>query len=293
MSKQDVECLWEVNAQLGEGPVWVAEQNRIYFVDLKNQKLHALDVSNGQRRSWGMPDFICWLIARRDGDGFMAGLRDGIARVWLEPELRIEYLHRPFPDGSGLRMNDAKADSAGRIWAGSMHNTDYSQAIGTLFRLDVDGSLHTIERDYHICNGPAFSLDGRTMYHTDSYEDRTYAYPVSADGTPGEPRVWRQFSQGEGSPDGMTVDSEGCVWIAQWGGSRVCRYSPEGELLKTIPVPARNPASCTFGGADFKTLFITTAREDNSPEQLQDHPLTGALFAVQVDVAGVAAARYG
>jgi sugar lactone lactonase YvrE len=223
----------------------------------------------------------------------MAGLRDGIARVWLEPELRIEYLHRPFAEDSGLRMNDAKVDSAGRIWAGSMHNTDYAQAVGTLFRLDTDHQLHAADNEYHICNGPTFSLDGATMYHTDSFEGRIYAYPLAADGTLGEPRVWRQFGEGEGSPDGMTVDSEGCVWIAQWGGSRVCRYSADGELLETIAVPVRNPASCTFGGDDLKTLFITTASEDNTPEQLAAHPLTGAVFAVRVDVAGVPAARFG
>lgn len=293
MSKHDVQCLWEAGAQLGEGPLWVAEQNRLYFVDLKNQTLHAIDVGNGARRSWTFPDFICWLIARRDGDGFMAGLRDGIARVWLEPELRIAYLHRPFAEGSGLRMNDAKVDSTGRLWAGSMHNTDYAQAVGKLFRLEPDHSLHVADAGYHICNGPAFSLDGATMYHTDSFEGRTYAYPLAADGTLGEPRVWRQFGEGEGSPDGMTVDSEGCVWIAQWGGSRVCRYSPAGELLDTVPVPVRNPASCTFGGADLKTLYITTASEDNTPAQLAAHPLTGAVFAVRVEVAGVPAARFG
>ena len=294
MSKHDVQCLWQLGAQLGEGPLWVAEQNRLYFVDLKNQTLHALDTVSGERHSWKMPDYICWLIARRDGDGFMAGLRDGIARVWLEPELRIEYLHRPFPAGSGLRMNDAKVDGAGRIWAGSMHNTDYAQAIGMLFRLDKDLTLTVADDAYHICNGPAFSNDGATMYHTDSFEGRTYAYPLAADGTLGEPRVWRQFDDAiEGAPDGMTVDSEGCVWIAQWGGARVCRYSPQGELLETIRVPARNPASCTFGGPDLKTLFITTASEDNTPEELEKYPLTGALFSVRVEVAGVPAARFG
>ena len=294
MSNHDVQCLWQVGAQLGEGPLWVAEQNRLYFVDLKNQTLHALDAANGERHSWVMPDYICWLIARRDGDGFMAGLRDGIARVWLEPELRIEYLARPFVEGSGLRMNDAKVDAHGRLWAGSMHNTDYAQAVGMLFRLDKDLTLTVADNAYHICNGPAFSNDGATMYHTDSFEGRTYAYPLTADGSLGEPRVWRQFDgDTEGSPDGMTVDSEGCVWIAQWGGGRVCRYSADGALLQTVRVPARNPASCTLGGPDLKTLFITTASEDNTPEELAKFPLTGSLFSVRVEVSGVAAARFG
>ncbi|MGV7208882.1 SMP-30/gluconolactonase/LRE family protein [Oxalobacteraceae bacterium A2-2] len=294
MSNYDVQCLWEAKAQLGEGPLWVAEQKRLYFVDLKGKTLHGYDALDGKTHSWAMPDYICWLVARRDGDGFMAGLRDGIARLWLEPELRIDYIARPFAEGDGLRMNDAKADRHGRIWAGSMHNTDYAQAVGRLFRLDPDLSLHVADDGYHICNGPAFSLDGATMYHTDSYEGRTYAYPLAADGSLGAPRVWRQFdADSEGSPDGMTVDSEGCVWIGQWGGARVCRYSPDGELLQTIPVPARNPASVAFGGADLKTLYIVSAAEDNSPQQLADYPLTGALFSVRVEVAGVNQPRFG
>ena len=293
-NEYDVQCLWPAGAQLGEGPLWVAEQQRLYFVDLKGKTLHGYDARDGGRHSWPMPDYICWLIARRDGDGFMAGLRDGIARLWLEPELRIEYVARPFADGDGLRMNDAKADAAGRIWAGSMHDTQYSEDVGRVFRLDPDLSLRVMASNYHICNGPAFSRDGATMYHTDSYLGRTYAYPLAADGSLGEARLWRQFDgEREGSPDGMTVDSEGCVWIAQWGGARVCRYSADGELLQTIAVPARNPASCTFGGDDFRTLFITTASEDNTAEQLAAYPLTGALFAVRVDVAGVAAPRFG
>jgi D-xylonolactonase len=293
MSNHDVQCLWQAGAQLGEGPLWVAEQHRLYFVDLKSCKLLALDTVSGERHSWTMPDYICWLAARRDGDGFMAGLRDGIVRLWLEPAVRIEYLARPFAQGSGLRMNDAKVDAAGRLWAGSMHNTDYAQAAGKLFRLDPDLTLTVADDGYHICNGPAFSGDGATMLHTDSYEGRIYAYPWAADGALGEPRVWRQYGEGEGSPDGMTVDSEGCVWVAQWGGARVCRYAADGSLLDTIEVPARNPASCTFGGPDLKTLYITTASEDNTPEQLTAFPLTGALFAVRVDVAGVAVARFG
>ncbi|NRR28913.1 SMP-30/gluconolactonase/LRE family protein, partial [Oxalobacteraceae bacterium] len=291
MKTSEAQCIWNVGAELGEAPLWMVEQQRLYFVNLKGNTLHALD-ADGSQRSWAMPDYICWLIARRDGDGFMAGLRDGIARLWLEPGVRIEYLHRPFAEGSGLRLNDAKADAAGRIWAGSMHNTDYSQAAGRLFRLDHDLSLQLMEQGYHICNGPAFSRDGATMYHTDSFEGRTYAYPLAADGALDEARLWREFDGDvEGWPDGMNVDSEGCLWIAQWGGGRVCRYTAQGELLQTVTLPVRNPASCTFGGTDLKTLYITTAREDNTPEQLAAHPLSGALFAVQVEVAGVPAAR--
>ncbi|MES2075221.1 MAG: SMP-30/gluconolactonase/LRE family protein [Pseudomonadota bacterium] len=300
MVELEAECIWALGAELGEAPLWLAEQNRLYLVDLKGRRLHALDLdaaaagSAGARHSWTLPEYMCWLIPRRDGDGFMAGLRDGIAHLWLEPELRLEYVARPFDAAAGVRLNDAKADASGHIWAGSMHNGDYHRTDGQLIRLDHDFSWQVQAGGYHICNGPAFNREGTTLYHTDSYLGRVYAYPIDVRGDLGEPTLWRQFDPAaEGGPDGMTIDSEGCLWIAQWGGARVCRYSEAGELLATVRLPVRNPASCTLGGADLKTLYITTAREGNSVEQLAAAPLSGGLFAVRVEVAGVPVARFG
>ncbi|CAN7469058.1 SMP-30/gluconolactonase/LRE family protein [Pseudoduganella sp. LjRoot289] len=284
--------LWQLGAELGEGPLWLPEQQRLYFVNLKGKALHALD-ADGSRHSWTLPTFICWIVPRADGDGFLAGLRDGVVRLWLEPELRFDYLARPVQDKPGVRLNDAKADPEGRLWLGTMNSADVHRPDGQLFRLDADGVLSAALDGYHICNGPAFSLDGRTMYHSDSLHGRTYAYDVAADGSLGPARLWRQFGDGEGSPDGMTVDSEGCVWIAQWGGGRVCRYSPDGELLATIAMPVSQPASCVFGGPELKTLYITSAWEGMSDAQRAAEPLAGSLFAVDLDVPGVAPARYG
>lgn len=285
-------CLWPLAAELGEGPLWLPEQQRLYFVDLVGNTLHALD-ADGARHDWPLPDHICWLVPRQDGDGFMAGLRDGIARLWLEPEVHVDYLHKLPGADNGIRLNDAKADASGRLWAGSMNARDVHRPDGRLFRLDPDGSLHAVLAEYHICNGPAFSLDSRTMYHNDSLLNRTYAYDVHADGSLGTPRLWRQFAADEGAPDGMTVDSEDCVWIAQWGGSRVCRYSPSGALLATIAMPVTQPSSVTFGGADLRTLYITSAWQGMDAAARAADPLAGALFSVQVDVPGVAPARYG
>lgn len=288
--------LWQLDAELGEGPLWLPEQQRLYFVNLKGCALHALD-ADGSRHSWTLPTFICWIVPRADGDGFLAGLRDGVVRLWLEPELRFDYLARPVQEQPGVRLNDAKADPQGRLWFGTMNSADVQRPDGRLFRLDHDGTaggaLAVALDRHHICNGPAFSLDGGTMYHSDSLHGRTSAYAVAADGSLGPARLWRQFGAGEGSPDGMTVDSEGCVWIAQWGGGRVCRYSADGELLATIVMPVSQPASCVFGGPDLKTLYITTAWEGMSDAQRAAEPLAGALFAVDLDVAGLPPARYG
>ncbi|GAB3246899.1 SMP-30/gluconolactonase/LRE family protein [Chitinimonas naiadis] len=281
-------CLWPLATDLGEGPLWHEREGRLYFTDLKQATLHAYTPASGLTQSWSLPEWLCWLLPHADGDGFVAGLRDGIARLWLEPTLRIEYRLRPYAGQAGIRLNDAKADADGAIWFGSMHNDDYSRNAGKLARLDPDGRWQVLDEGYHICNGPAVSRDGRRLYHTDTYLARTYVYAIQPDGTLGARALWRQFdSEQEGSPDGMTVDAEDCVWIAQWGGSRVCRYSPSGELLTTIPLAASQPASLAFGGEGYRTLFITTAREAMDAAALAAEPLAGGLFAVEPGVAGL------
>ncbi|GAB3453779.1 SMP-30/gluconolactonase/LRE family protein [Massilia terrae] len=294
MRELQAECLWPVGAELGEGPLWVPEQERIYFVDIKSSRLHALCTGSGQRFSWSLPDFVCWVVPRRDGDGFMAGLRREVVRLWLEPELRIEPLALPLELGEHVRLNDAKADAHGNLWFGSMNNADVHRPDGRLFHLRRDHTLSVQDQSIHICNGPTFSLDGGTMYHTDSLLAQVSAYPIGPDGATGAAQPWRRFDDAvEGSPDGMTTDSEGAIWIAQWGGGRVCRYAPDGTLDTIVRVPVSQPSSCAFGGPDLKTLYITSARQDLGQDQLAAEPLAGALFAVPVDVAGLPAARFG
>jgi D-xylonolactonase len=294
MRELTASCEWPVGAELGEGPLWVAEQDRIYFVDIKRGMVHALDTADGRRHSWQMPDYVCWLVARRDGDGFVAGLRREVVRLWLEPALRVEPLPLPLELASEVRLNDAKADRHGHLWLGSMNNRDVQRPDGRLFRLSRELELEEHERGVHICNGPAFSTDGQLMYHTDSLLGRVCAYPVGPGGVHGPAQLWRQFDEAaEGSPDGMTVDSEGGLWIAQWGGGRVCRYLPDGTLDTVVRLPVSQPSSCAFGGPDLSTLYITSARQDLGPEALAGQPLAGALFSVEVDVPGLAPARFG
>jgi len=292
MKTFQAQCILPLATELGEGPLYLPAQDRLLFVDLKRCILHAWDASASEHRSWLLPDYICWLVPRRDGDGFMAGLRDSVVRLWLEPELRIEHVMRVVDGAAGQRLNDAKVDPGGRLWLGSMHNTDYSLAAGKLFRLDGDMQLHVADEGYHICNGPTFALDGSALYHSDSYHDVTYRYQLAADGSLGAREVWRRYTEG-GSPDGMQTDSEGCIWVATWGGKRVCRFSPGGELLAEVPLPTSHPASLAFGGRDLRTLYITTAREGLSGEQLAQEPLAGAVFSARIEVPGLPANAFG
>ncbi len=292
MKSYTAQCVLPLAAELGEGPLYVPAQDRLLFVDLKRCTLHAWDAATQQHRSWTLPDYICWLVPRRDGDGFMAGLRDSVVRLWLEPALRIEPVARVVDGAAGQRLNDAKVDARGRLWLGSMHNSDYRQSAGKLFRLDPDLRLAVADEGYHICNGPTFAPDGGTLYHSDSFLDVTYRYALAADGSLGPREVWRRYTDG-GSPDGMQADSEGGIWVALWGGKRVCRFSPAGALLAEVPLPTSHPASLAFGGDDLRTLYITTAREGLSAAQLAQEPLAGAVFSARIDVPGLPANAFG
>lgn len=294
MSKEfQATLVWQAGAELGEGPLWVPSQKRLYFVDIKGRRLLAHEPSAGRNLSWPFPDFVCWIVPRSDGDGFMAGLRDRIVRLWLEPELRMESIPAQpslLPNG---RLNDAKADVHGHIWLGSMNNLEPERPEGQLWRLAPDGSLALQDRGIHICNGPAFSLDGRTMYHADSLRGEVFAYPVDQGGISGEKRLFRKFDgEREGWPDGMTVDAEGALWVAQWGGGRVCRYLPDGTLDMTVRVPVAQPSSCTFAGPQLRTLYITSAWQGLSDQARSQQPLAGSLFSVELPVAGREAAAY-
>jgi D-xylonolactonase len=277
----------------GEGPLWDEDSGRLYFVDITSHQLHAFTAATGERQSWRLPDYICWLLPRRDGDGFMAGLRCKVVRLWLEPALRIEPLGLPLELASDVRLNDAKVHPNGHLWFGSMNGVDKQRPDGRLFRLTPDGTLTVEETGVRICNGPAFSNDGRTMYHTDTMIGQVSAYSLETHRAAGK-RLWRQFENAaEGGPDGMTVDAEGGIWIAQWGGARVCRYLPDGSLAAVVHLPVSQPSSCVFGGPDLRTLYITSARESLGASRLAREPLAGGLFAVDVPVQGVPAARFG
>jgi sugar lactone lactonase YvrE len=178
-------------------------------------------------------------------------------------------------------------DGNGRYWAGSMDDEGVLET-GSLYRLDGDLSVHKIDSSYIIDNGPVFSKDNKTMYHTDSIKKIIYAFDLDAQGNSANKRNFVQLEdETDGNPDGMTVDSEDCLWLCHFGGSRVTRYSPEGQILQVIPMPVPNITSCTFAGSNLETLYITTARLHMTEEALAAHPLAGSLFSCKPGVTGL------
>jgi xylono-1,5-lactonase len=272
---------------LGEGPLWSARDNAVYWVDIKTPRVNRLSLADGAVRTWAMPEAIGWLIERRDAQGFIAGFRSGFAKLTLDP-VSIVLFGDPEPHLPATRPNDAKADALGRIWAGSMDERPDAQPIGALHRLDPDLSWRTVDTGYHIANGPTFSPGQRTLYHADSAQRVVYAYDVDDEGGLVNKRPFVTFADDWGYPDGMTTDAEGGVWIAAWGGGRVNRFSPEGMLDRFIALPASQITSCAFAGPDLDRLFVTSAAMGR-----EDEPLAGALFEIDAGVHGLLPGQFG
>lgn len=271
-------------SQLGEGPVWSLRDRSLYWVDILSRTVQCLSFDDGRFTRWQLPETIAWLIERKDAAGFVAGLTRDIVFLNLEP-LRIARIACPEPDLVGHRLNDAKADAWGRIWAGTMP-IDGRVGTGALYRIDADGAVTRCDSGYRVANGPAFSPDGRYLYHSDSLGGIVYRFAVNADGSIGDREPFIRVAAEVGAPDGMTVDAEGGIWIAVWGGSRVSRYSSNGLLDCSIELPASQITSCTFAGARLDRLYVTSASVG------LDEVHGGALFEVDPGVTGLPAHRF-
>jgi len=280
----------DVRDVLGEGPVWVAREAALYWVDIKGRRIHRYTPGDEGLTSWTPPFRVCSLAPRASG-GFVAGAENGFA--FIDPAAGRYDLHaNPEPERPTNRFNDGKLDRAGRFWAGTMDEEEV-EASGALYRLGTDLAWRRVDDGYRVTNGPAFGPGGRIMYHNDSARQVTYAFDLDAEGNASGRRVFRRYGEGEGYPDGMTVDAEGCLWIAFWDGWCIRRYSPDGELLQTLDVPVQRPTSCAFGGERLDRLFVTSARVGLGEAELERQPQAGGLFAVEPGVAGIADSPFG
>ena len=278
-------AVWEIPALLGEGPLWAESETAVYWVDIFSNNVHRYSLADGAKKTWTF-DFPVTSLSLRQGGGFIGTITDGYAFIDLN-EKSADPIQLPESDLANNRFNDGKVDVSGRYWAGTM-DTGQTLETGALYRLDADLSVVKADDGYIICNGPTFSLDNTIIYHTDSIKGRIYALDISPAGELSGKRVFAEFTAAdEGVPDGMTVDSENCIWVAHFGGARISRYSPTGEILQVVPMPVPNITSCTFGGAKLDTLYITTARTSIPDEDLEKYPLAGSFFEYKPGVMGV------
>ena len=283
MSGTEVRLALRVDAELGEGLHWDARRQMLWMTDILGRRVIQWDLHSPTWREWPMPHEVGWVIPCAEGDAVMLGLRPGIAKAALgEPgtEPALEWIARPFRDAA-LRLNDAKADATGALWAGSMNDENMSRSDGCLFRLGTDGRLSVHDRGYNVANGPAISPDGRTLLHTDSGRRLIYAFDLDArSGTLANKRVWKQLRADEGHPDGMSHDAHGRLWVAHWSAGCVSCFEPDGRLVRRVVLPAPLVTNICFAGASLDRLFVSTARVGLSIDERAQAPLSGHLFEV-------------
>jgi sugar lactone lactonase YvrE len=284
MSRQ-AHLVWEIGAELGEGPIWVGRDQALWFTDIKKRQVHRVDPENGDQRSWEAPAQIGFLFPAKSG-GFIAGLQGGLHR--FDPKKgTFTLLVAVEPDHPTNRLNDGVVDPSGRLWFGTMDDTErnktgayYCFCRGKLTRTNLTGIA--------ITNGPAVSPDGKILYWVDTLGGTISSCEIWGDGQLGPSQLVVRIDPNDGLPDGPTVDSEGGIWISLYSGWEARRYSPAGELMERVRFPVSNITKVAFGGADLRTAFATTARHLLKPEQLNQQPLAGSLFAFAAGAPGVA-----
>jgi sugar lactone lactonase YvrE len=277
------ECVLPVGCELGEGPVWRAADEALWFVDIKQRRVHCWRPKTGERRTWEAPSEPGFLAPVKGG-GWIAGLKSGLHRFdpadgGFEPIATVQ------DPSLGNRLNDGFVDQEGRLWFGSMHDAE-TEPTGALYRFDRLG-LSRMDAGYCITNGPCTSPDGKTLYHTDTLEKVVYAFDLATDGALANRRVFVRIEGGAGHPDGSVVDAEGRLWLGLFGGWAARCYSPAGELLEVVRFPVANVTKIAFAGPDLKTAYATTARKGLSPEALVAQPLAGGVFRFPLSTPGL------
>ena len=283
-------CVLRAGAILGEGPVWSETENAILWVDIKGRRLHRYCLDTGTGKYWDMPHRICWIAERVNG-GLIAGMDSGFA--FIDPRtMSISSIGHPESDRPENRFNDAKVDRQGRLWAGTMHDAE-SEPTGALYRLDHDLTWSRHDEGYVVSNGPAFSPDGRILYHCSSATREVFRFDLRDDGTLSNKRLFIRLSAEDGYPDGITTDRDGGLWVARWLGWGISRYRPDGHLDRKIFLPVARVTSMTFAGSGLDRLFVTTASIGLSALDREKQPDSGGLFEVHPDRAGLPTNKFG
>jgi sugar lactone lactonase YvrE len=278
-------AVWDAGTVLGEGPVWVERDRALWFTDIKRRQVHRYDPQSGEKRSWDAPEQIGFVFPMESG-GFIAGLQSGLYR-FDESDGRFELLVEVEPDKPSNRLNDGIVDPSGRLWFGTMDDSEREQS-GAFYVYERGQVRPTGLTGIAITNGPAVSPDGLTLYWVDTVRDLVFGAAIRDDASLGPSELLISIPPAEGHADGPTVDCEGCIWISLYAGWEARRYSPAGELIDRVRFPVANITKMAFGGADLRTAYATTARHLLNPADLEAQPLAGALFEFRVDVPGIA-----
>ncbi len=290
----NAQLLVDGHHELGEGVLWCDRSQSVFWTDIHASRLWNHHPQTGVTRSWGMPERLCCYAFTADPQQLLIGLESRLAFFNLStgaiaPICRIE------DDLPSTRLNDGRCDRQGRFVFGTLNEDPDRAPIASFYRLNTDLTLERLSLpSIAISNSICFSLDGKLMYHCDSMAGKIMVcdYDTASGAVSGQ-RVFADLAEQPGGPDGSSIDAEGYLWNAQWGGSRVVRYAPDGSIDRVVAIPTAQPSCVAFGGAQFDTLYVTTAHEGMSSEQRAADSLAGGLFAVALDsVRGLPEVRF-
>ena len=273
-------------AKLGEGCTWSPVENLLIWVDIERGVVHRFDHETGRPVSAMRYEDTVGNAAPRAGGGLALGLGHSVALT--DSVGAIEATIDLPAETPTNRANDGAVDPAGRLFQGTMSRSDHGAPVGGLHRIDGDHGVKRIVDGVKVSNGMGWSLDNSTMYYIDTRTYRVDQFDFDVDtGEVSERRPFLEFDNDAGGPDGMTVDSEGCLWVAFYGGYHVQRFAPNGERLETVVTPAAPRTTCVcFGGPNLDALYITTASQGSSTIDDADEANSGALFVAEVDAVG-------
>ncbi|RLG43809.1 MAG: SMP-30/gluconolactonase/LRE family protein [Thermoproteota archaeon] len=269
--------------KLGEGPLWSVKEQAIYWVDIDGKKIQRFYPETKKYEYFEMQVKVCLMAFRKKG-GMICGTEDGFY-FWDPVAQGMDFITHPEKGKKEARFNDGKVDRKGRLWAGTM---TFKGATSALYRMDSDLSVNKMISKITISNGIGWSPDNHIMYYVDSLRYVIYAFNYDlATGTINNQRPFVQMDSDFGIPDGLTVDSEGYIWCAIYGGWKIMRYDPSGNIAAEIQMPVSQPSSCTFGGKELDELYITSISEGLTEEDKVKEPMAGDLFMVKTDVKGL------
>ncbi|KMW47422.1 SMP-30/gluconolactonase/LRE family protein [Ralstonia insidiosa] len=292
--------LSDLRCTLGEGIVWDDALRVLWWTDIQEFLLWQHDPATGQERQWPLPQRVGSFVLTDEPGVLILGLAKQVARFDTRTNV-LELLAPVEPDVAGTRVNDGRADRYGNYVFGTMHEGG-PEPTGSFYRFTPLGVLQRLALpNITVANSIAFSPDGTTMYWCDTHSRRIHACDYDGQtGAVGHVRVFADLRDADdgvghkGSPDGSTVDAEGCLWNAEWGGNRLTRYAPDGRVLVHVAVPASQPSCPAFGGAALDTLYVTSAREGLSARRLAEDVNAGAVFRLPIsNVRGLPEARFG
>ena len=283
-----IDCVLAADALLGACPLWSNARQVLHWIDIEGRRVRTFDPATGTDTAIDTPGRPGSIALTEDENRLLVAMEHQLFRLdlatqQLEPWLELEAA------GTGNRLNDGRCDPAGRFWVGSMYEDVPAHRFrGKLHRIDAAGTATVIRDEVGVSNGLAFSPDGATMYWADTLYDTVWAFDYDPNtGAVGNQRLFVDFADLPGRPDGACVDAEGCYWVAAVYGWALLRISPDGRVDRTIDLPVEKPTMCAFGGPGLSTLYVTSIGEGGAydPASGQQHP--GGIFALEPGVTGL------